>query len=98
MTLESWTMVFSAATSGMVLVGGIWLKYVVAQQLAAKDTTIESLQTTVKLCEKQISGLEGERAPAIAAEHKTMREYAERMTEDKQKLEAQLNSTEAHNP
>ena len=89
MTIESWNLVFSAVTSGLVLVGGIWLRYVVNQQLKSKDTTIETLNAAIKLQEHEISALKGDRAPAIAAEYKTMREHAERMTEEKQKLDDQ---------
>jgi hypothetical protein len=83
MTIESWNLIFSAATAGMVLVGGIWLKYFVAQQLAAKDATIQHLQT-------EITTLKSERAPALAAEHKVMREYAEKITEEKAKSDEQV--------
>lgn len=90
MTIQEWTLVFSAVTSGLVLVGGIWLKYVVDQQLKAKDTTIESLNAAIKLHEGQIDSLKGDRAPAIAAEYKTMREHADKMTEEKQALDKQV--------
>ena len=78
---------FSAATSGLVLVGGIWLKYVVDQQLKLKDSEIGTLNTAIKLHESQIAALKAERAPAIAAEYKTMLEHAEKMTAEKQRLD-----------
>jgi len=78
MTESGWSLLFNAGTFSLVLVGGIWLKYVVAQQLKTKDTTIESLNAAIKLQETEIAGLKGDRAPAIAAEYKTMREYASR--------------------
>jgi len=79
MPLESWNVLFSATTSGLVLVGGIWLRYVVNQQLKAKDTTIETLSAAIKLHEAEIASLKGDRAPALAAEHKIMKEFADQM-------------------
>jgi hypothetical protein len=90
MTIESWNLVFSAATAGLVLVGGIWLKYVVAQQLATKDTTIQALNAAIKLHETEIAGLKGERAPSIVQDYKAMREHAEQITKDKIELSEQV--------
>ena len=91
MTIESWNLIFSAATTGLVLVGGIWLKYVVAQQLASKDTTIQVLNAAIKLHETEIAGLKGERAPAIVQDYKAMREHAEQITKEKQELSERVN-------
>jgi septal ring factor EnvC (AmiA/AmiB activator) len=90
MTIEAWTLLFSAITSGLVLVGGVWLKHVVNQQLKSKDTTIETLNAAIKLHEAEIAALKNDRAPAIATEYKTMREHADRMTADKQALDEQI--------
>jgi hypothetical protein len=92
MTIESWNLVFSAATTGLVLVGGIWLKYVVAQQLATKDTTIQALNAAIKLHETEIAGLKGERAPAIVQDYKAMREHAEQITKEKRELSERVNN------
>ena len=56
MTLETWNLIFSAATAGMVLVGGIWLKYVVTQQLATKDATIETVKTALEVLKTKFRG------------------------------------------
>ena len=60
MTIQAWTLLFSTITSGLVLVGGIWLKYVVNQQLSVKDTTIETLNAAINLHEGR-----GKACPAI---------------------------------
>jgi len=90
MTIQVWTLLFSAITSGLVLVGGIWLRYVVAQQLRSKDATIETLKAAIELHQAEITTLKGDRAPAIAAEYKVVKEYADKITQDKQKLDEQL--------
>jgi hypothetical protein len=55
------------------LVGGIWLKYVVDQQLKAKDTAIQALEAVVKSKEAEISVLSGNTAPAIAKDYAVMK-------------------------
>jgi phage shock protein A len=90
MTIQAWTLLFSAITSGLVLVGGIWLRYVVNQQLKSKDTTIETLNAAIKFHEAEIAALKGDCAPAIAAEHKIMKEFADQMAAQKQQLEDQV--------
>jgi chromosome segregation ATPase len=95
MTVQGWNLLFSAITAGLVLVGGIWLRYVVTQQLKAKDTTIETLNAAIKLHEAEIAALKGDRAPAIAAEHKIMKEFVDQMAAQKQQLEDQVKNLTA---
>jgi hypothetical protein len=49
-----------------------------------KDTTIETLNAAIKFHEAEIAHLKGDRAPALAAEHKSMKEFADQMAADKQ--------------
>ena len=44
MTVQTWNMVISAAILGLLTGGGVWLKYVVEQQLKAKDVAIHALE------------------------------------------------------
>jgi predicted histidine transporter YuiF (NhaC family) len=81
------TLVLNAVIAVLLVGYGLWLRNIFTQQLSAKDTTIETLNAAVKLHEGEVAALKGDRAPAIAAEYKTMREHANQMTEEKQKLE-----------
>jgi len=74
----------------MVLVGGFYLSHFVNQQLKAKDATIETLNAANKLREAEIAALKSDRAPAIAADYKVMREHADKMTEDKRRLDERV--------
>jgi hypothetical protein len=89
------TLVLNAVVAVLLVGYGIWFRNVVAQQLATKDTTIETLDAVVKLHEAELSALKREAAPAIANEHKTMREFAEQMAAEKQKLEEQVKALNA---
>jgi len=82
-TIAVCTLVLNVIVAVLLAVYGVWFNNVVKHQLGAKDATIETLKT-------EIDSLKGDRAPAIAAEYKLMREHADRMTEDKQKLDEQV--------
>ena len=84
------TLVLNAVVGVLLICYGLWFRNIVNQQLRTKDTTIETLNAAIKLHEVEIAGLKGDRAPAIAAEYKTIREYADRMTADKQGLDQRL--------
>jgi hypothetical protein len=86
MTLETWNLIFSAATAGMVLVGGIWLKYVVTQQLATKDATIETVKTALEVLKTKLDVVERERAPEIVKDLRVMEEHADKVTGEKNRL------------
>jgi hypothetical protein len=66
MTVEGWNIVLSSVTLVLVTGGGIWLKYVVDQQLKSKDSAIGALEATIKAKDAQIDGLEADSSPAIA--------------------------------
>jgi hypothetical protein len=90
MTIEQWNIVLSAVI-GVLLVGyGVWLKYVFAQQLGSKDTAIQALEAALKAKDAEISRLQGDTAPAIAAAYSTMRKHANEVTEDSQRLAVQV--------
>jgi hypothetical protein len=80
-------LIIQAAILAIIVIGGIWLRYVVNQQLALKKSEIEVLQA-----EKE--RLEGLKAPAIIAEHKAMKEFAEDMTRQNQRLQEALKQFE----
>jgi len=41
MALEAWNIVAQAVNTGLLLVGGFWLKHVIDQQVKAKDAVIQ---------------------------------------------------------
>jgi hypothetical protein len=77
------TLVLNVIVAVLLAVYGVWFNNVVKHQLGAKDATIETLKT-------EIDSLKGDRAPAIAAEHKIMKEFADQMAAQKQQLEDQV--------
>jgi hypothetical protein len=77
------------------LVGGIWLKYVVDQQLKAKDTAIQALEAVIKSKEAEISALSGNTAPAIAKDYAVMKQHANDVTEEKLRLSEHVNRLSA---
>lgn len=93
MTIEVWNIVLSAAILAVLLLGGIWLKYVVDQQLKSKDTAIEALEGALKLKDAHIASLEGNTAPAIAKAYVDMKNHANLMTEESQELSKKLTET-----
>ncbi len=90
MTIETWNIVLSAVILVLLTGGGIWLKYMVQQQLKTKDTTIEALEAVAKLKEAHIASLESNTAPAIAKAYSDMREHANLMTQEAQQLSERL--------
>jgi len=98
MSIEAWNIVLSAAILGALIVGGIWLKYVVEQQLKSKDTAIQALKGVVELKDAHISTLQGDTAPAIAKAYADMRKHADQITEDFNKVSAKLSETTDRQP
>jgi hypothetical protein len=74
----------------LMIGGGIWLKYVVAQQLSSKDAAIQALEGVVKFKDAHITSLESNTAPAIVKAYADMRQHANQVTEDSLRLSAQL--------
>jgi hypothetical protein len=79
MTIEAWNILLSAVILVLMTGGGLWLKYVVEQQLKTKDTTIEALKGVVELKNAHIASLEGNTAPAIVKAYADMREHADQI-------------------
>jgi hypothetical protein len=90
MTIEEWNILLSSVILVLMTGGGIWLKYVVEQQLKSKDTAIQALEGVVKLKDAHIASLEGNTAPHIAKAYADMREHANLMSGLSQGLSAQL--------
>lgn len=80
MTIADWTLLLDAVICVLLVSYGVWFRDVVKHQLRLKDATIETL-------ESKISSLKDERAPAIAADYKMMKEHAETVTIEKQRLD-----------
>jgi hypothetical protein len=64
-------------------------------QLAAKDSTIENLGAVIQAKEAEVTRLQAETAPAIADSYKRVKDYAEELAVDSNRLAAQLKATEA---
>src|ERR1039457_5661679 len=90
MTIQEWNLLFNAGTFALMLVGGIWLKYVVDQQLRSKDTAMQALEAVIKSKDAQISALSGNTAPAIAQAYALMKTHADDMTEEQLRLSEEL--------
>jgi predicted histidine transporter YuiF (NhaC family) len=90
MTIITVNLVLNTIVAVLLVGYGLWFKNVVQHQLSAKDSTIETLKTTIVLHETEIAAVKGDRAPAIASAYKVMREHANLITEENQKLDEQV--------
>jgi hypothetical protein len=101
MTIQGWNLLFNAGIFALMLVGGLWLKYIVDQQLKAKDAAMKVLESTIKGNEAEISALRSNTAPAIAQAYAVMKQHAEdvtgealRLAEQVRKLSEEVQDTE----
>jgi hypothetical protein len=92
MTIEQWNIVLSSIIAVLMVIYGIWLKYVIDQQLKAKDAAIQALEAGLKAKDSEISRLERDAAPAIVADYTTVRQYANSVTEQRIQLQGQLDT------
>jgi len=74
--------VLNAVIGGLVVVYGIWLRYIINEQLKSKDTAIQALEAAIKLNEAHIASLKSDTAPAIAQNYATMKQHANQMAEE----------------
>lgn len=102
MTIEAWNIVLSVVIVVLLTGGGLWLKYVVTQQLKSKDTAIEALKGVITLKDAHIASLQGDTAPAIVKAYADMRRHADQVTADylrlSQATEEQQNQKELVKP
>jgi len=82
MTIEAWNIVLSAVILVLLTGGGLWLKYVVDQQLKSKDTAIQALESVIKIKDAHVASLQGDTAPAIVKAYADMRRHANDATEE----------------
>ena len=90
MTIQAWNIVLNAVVAVLIVGYGVWLRNIVKQQLQSKDTAIAALEAIIKIKDAEISALKSDTAPAITKAYAEMREHADRMTEDVQRLEQQI--------
>lgn len=95
MDIAAWNIVLTALIAVLVTFYGIWLRYVIKQQLQSKDTAIQALEAVIKSKEAEISSLKSESAPAIAKAYSTMRQHANQMAEESQRLSEALKRARA---
>ncbi len=86
LTLPEWTFIFSAATTALLIVGGIWLKTVVDQQLRLKDSIIQGRDSIIQIKDAEIAVLKGDTAPAVAQKYTAMKNLADEMAKDNIRL------------
>ena len=97
MSIQGWILLFNAAITALILVGGVWLRSVVNQQLRSKDSSIQALESASKQLEAalkskdaEICALKAASAPAIAKDYETMLKHADSVTEEKHALLKQV--------
>jgi len=83
MSLDAWNLLVSAGICALLIVGGFWLKYFVDQQ-------IKSLNAIIQLKDAEISTLRSDIAPAITRAYNDMRQHADTMTQDVQRISEEL--------
>ena len=86
--METAILVVEAAILGILIGGGWWLHHVVSQQRRLKDDVIQTLRA-------ENERLEALKAPTIIEEHKSMKDYAESVTQEKMKLFTKLSESQA---
>jgi uncharacterized membrane protein YhiD involved in acid resistance len=91
MSIAGWNLVLNAIIAVLLVAFGLWFKRITDEQLRSKDATIEILREAIALHETHVAQLKEQRAPAIIAEHKTISEYADKITAEKRELDKQLN-------
>jgi len=90
MTIEAWKHRSQCCCLVLLTGGGLWLKYVVDQQLKSKDTAIQALESVIKIKDAHVASLQGDTAPAIVESLRDMRRHANDATEEALRLSAQL--------
>ena len=95
MQIETWNILLNALIAVLLVGYGIWLRNVFRHQLAAKDSTIESLGAAITAHEAEIKRLRGETAPAIAEAYKRLKELAEFTAAESNELAKRLKAAEA---
>ena len=84
------------ATVGVLVVGyGIWLKQIIERQLGLKDSTIETLNTTIQGYIAEITRLKAETTPAVVTSYQTVKTYADQMAASNNDLTASNNELTA---
>ncbi|HKV94082.1 MAG TPA: hypothetical protein VJW20_16150 [Candidatus Angelobacter sp.] len=90
MSIAAWNIVLNAVVGVLIVGYGLWLKYVIDQQLKSKDTAIQALEAAIKTKDAEIAILKSDTAPAITQAYNTMRQHANQMTEESQRLSAKV--------
>jgi hypothetical protein len=98
MRIETWGIVLNAIMAVLLAGYGVWLKYIFARQLGAKDSTIEALGAAIKANEAEIARLKGETAPAIADSYMKMKDFADAMATKSNDLAGRLKEIENRPP
>jgi hypothetical protein len=63
--IAEWALVVNAVVAVLMVGYGVWLKHFMKQQLADKDSVIESLKAVATSKDTEISKLKGDVAPAV---------------------------------
>lgn len=85
----------NVAVTVLVVVYGIWLRNVIAQQLKSKDAALDALKAALTSKDAEIARLKAEAAPSIVQEYSTVKQYAMEMTAEKQRTSEMLLKTQS---
>jgi hypothetical protein len=97
LTIAVFSILLNAIIAVLLVIYGIWFKYIVRHQLDSKDAAIQALQTAIAAKDAVIQQLEGEKAPAIAQNYKIMKEHANEITEMNMQLKVRMDKISADN-
>jgi len=95
MTIQGWQIVLQAIIAVGLVGYGVWLRFVIKQQLQSKDGVIEALKATITTHEAHITNLKNDTAPAIANAYAVMRQHAEQQTADALQYQERLQNVAA---
>ncbi len=78
-----------------MIVFGLWIKHFVGQQINSKDASIQSLESVIKSKDAEISRLEKDTSPNVAAKYQQVKAFADEMAQNAIDLEKRLQAVES---
>jgi hypothetical protein len=100
MTLQQWGIVQNSIILGLLVLYGFWQKHIKDDVFKSKDAAIaalkeqtEALKTAIQTKEAQISALQADTAPVIAANYNTLKNYVNEVTAESQQQSQQIKQT-----
>lgn len=91
MSLQQWIVVFQAAITVLLIGGGIYFRHILKSLF---DRQLGAVEAELRSVSAEKDRLEALQAPAITAEHKSMKEFADDMASQKQELQNAMKQIE----